>query len=1230
MSFAPGETAKTISVTIIGDTVQEPTEDFFVNLSNPANATISDGQGKGTINDNDPTPTLAIDTVTANGGNSGTTAFNFTVTKTGNTSSSVTVDYATVDGTATIADTDYAAQNGTLTFLPAETTKAITISVKGDAKFEPTEAFTVHLSNASGAIISAADGTGTITNDDSAPTFSIDDVAHNEGNDGLTTYTFTITRTGATAMSATVSFATVDGSATVAGNDYQSNSGTITFPPNFDTAQFNVLVNGYTTVEPDEAFTVHLSNPDNATILDADGTGTITNDDNSGTFQFSAANYTVNESRPTATITVTRTGSTSGAATIHYATSDGTATAGADYDSTSGDLNFANGDASKTFTVGIINDTATEPNETVTLTLSTTSTGAVLGTPNPATLTIVDNDGAASSNIVVVTPTNLQGWAAFNEQTASAAFVNGPATPPYGSGSYQELTGAGTGPNAGGKSYFKTDNYNGTRLDAISSLSYRTYVDPSSQATDNLAPVIEIMVDVDNNGSRDTTFIFEPVYSAAEQGAVQKGVWQTWNARAGTWRVSRTVGPIAAGTYFSYDTFVAAFPDAKIVQWFPRADGFGLGTVVGQSSGDIWANFVGNVDGFEIGVNNASTINNYELALPTISIDDASFTEGDSVLPPHFNVMLSGVSSQTVTVAYATADGTATAGSDYTATSGTLTFAPGETTMPVIVNIIGDTTFEPDETFFVNLSAPTNATIADAQGVGTITNDDVAPTLSINDVFVAEPTAGTSNATFTVTLSQAASNDVTVTYATADDTATAPADYTATSGTLTFTPGQTSKTVNVAINADALTEGSETFTVLLSNPSSNATIADGTGQGTNTDPVAAGQLLISELRFRGPTFSAGQNIDGARDEYVELYNNTNQPITVATTDGSQGWTLAASDANGTTTVVLVTIPNGTVIPARGHFLAVNSDEDTTTRPHAGIVPEGGYSLNGYAVGDAFYLPDVSDDAGVAVFNTTNTANFTAATRLDAAGFAGPANVNAALYREGAGMVSPGANDGQYAFVRRLETGLPQDTDNNAADFVFVSTDGGIYGGVQSILGAPGPENCGCYPTNVFANRSPVQHNADIKASLIDPQVVSTAPPNRIRDNAATGPNATLGTLEIRRRFRNQTGQIVSRLRFRVVDVTTLNSPNPGGQQADLRWLSSADTMVTTSQGVVTVRGTVIEAPPTQPNGGGLNTSGIINLPGGTLAPNSTVDVRFVLGIQTGGRFRFLINVEALP
>src|SRR5207249_4208197 len=143
-----------------------------------------------------------------------------------------------------------------------------------------------------------------------------------------------------------------------------------------------------------------------------------------------------------------------------------------------------------------------------------------------------------------------------------------------------------------------------------------------------------------------------------------------------------------------------------------------------------------------------------------------------------------------------------------------------------------DTVFEPDETFFVNLSSPANATIADGQGQGTIVNDDGQPSISISDVSANEGNSGTTGFTFTVTLSNASYQTVTVQYATADDTATtADADYVPAPGTVTFAPGQPSQTAPVNVDRDTDVEPDETFFVNLSLPA-NATLADGQGVGT--------------------------------------------------------------------------------------------------------------------------------------------------------------------------------------------------------------------------------------------------------------------------------------------------------------------------------------------------------------------------------------------------------------
>jgi hypothetical protein len=215
-----------------------------------------------------------------------------------------------------------------------------------------------------------------------------------------------------------------------------------------------------------------------------------------------------------------------------------------------------------------------------------------------------------------------------------------------------------------------------------------------------------------------------------------------------------------------------------------------------------------------------------------LAINDVTVTEGNTgTVNAVFTVTLSTVSGQAVTVNYATANGTAVAPADYTATSGTLTFAAGVTTQSITVPVVGDTLDEANETFVVNLSGATNATIADSQGVGTITDNDATPSLVINNVSVTEGNTGTQNAVFTVTLSAASGQTVTVNYATANGTATAGSDYVARSGTLTFNPGTTTQTIPVTVNGDTVVEANETFVVNLSG-ATNATIADSQGVGT--------------------------------------------------------------------------------------------------------------------------------------------------------------------------------------------------------------------------------------------------------------------------------------------------------------------------------------------------------------------------------------------------------------
>jgi len=213
--------------------------------------------GKVTVLVSTSTPSLSISDSSKVEGNSGTSSMVFTVTMTPGCCQNVTVNYATADGTATLADNDYQSTNGTLTFAPGETSKTITVTVMGDTKIEPDETFSINLSSPTNATINKAQGVGTIINDD-LPSIAINNVSQTEGNSGTTPFNFTVSLSNPFSQTISVQYATSDGTATVADNDYQSTGGTLYFASGEITKTVTVLVNGDTKTEPDETFVVNL------------------------------------------------------------------------------------------------------------------------------------------------------------------------------------------------------------------------------------------------------------------------------------------------------------------------------------------------------------------------------------------------------------------------------------------------------------------------------------------------------------------------------------------------------------------------------------------------------------------------------------------------------------------------------------------------------------------------------------------------------------------------------------------------------------------------------------------------------------------------------------------------------------------------------------------------------------------------------------------------------------
>jgi len=296
---------------------------------------------------------------------------------------------------------------------------------------------------------------------------------------------------------------------------------------------------------------------------------------------------------------------------------------------------------------------------------------------------------------------------------------------------------------------------------------------------------------------------------------------------------------------------------------------------------------------------------------PAISIEDVSVANGTSgTTAATFTVVLSAASARTITVDFATADGTASAGNDYVAQSGSLTFSPGEISQQITVLVNGNTTIGPDQTFFVNLSNPTNASLAKGQGVGTIINSNKSvPRLSIDDVSVGKPNSGTTNATFMVTLSAPAAQPVTVDFTTADGTAVAGSDYVASSGTLDIAAGETSKQIVVGILGGTPNASDKVFFVNLGNPvNSSLAKAQGVGTITSSGPVLDPLLDLTVAELTSIAFTAVAHDPG--HTFTFTFGVPPPAGATLTTTGAFAWTPALGQAGTYSIAIKVTDERG--------------------------------------------------------------------------------------------------------------------------------------------------------------------------------------------------------------------------------------------------------------------------------------------------------------------------------
>ena len=775
--------------------------------------------------------------------------------------------YLTQGITAT-QELDFGGTSGTLNYSAGQSSKTVNVSVLDDRVEDDGETMKLvinymRLQDGSEDYVlpKIEGGIGTIRNSEEDPPAdaSVLSVADAEATEGVDpTMDFVVTLDPAETVRVTVDYRTTNIGfeyTAESSSDYTSTNGTLRFEPGEITKTVSVPILADEVEDDGETFLLYLDNPVSAQN-GGGGVGTIRDADAADASELSVADAVATEEEDTTLdFVVTLDPAASATVTVDYATADGTATAGDDYTGTNGTLTFAAGDTTKTVSVPITDDTVDDGGETLTLTLSDAS-GAEI------------SDAAATGTIRNTEADPL-----------TASFSNLP----------DQHTGA----------------------DFTFDLTF----------TDELAA-----------GWRKVQNAFQ-----VSDGSINR-VWRKTRGSDLGWNIK--VRP--SGT----DAVTITLP----------------ATTDCSSSDGICTD-----DGRKLSNSPTATVAGTTTAVettPTVSIAGGSGTEGsDSSVT--FTVTLDEAASDTVTVDYATSDGTADAEDDYTAASGTLSFAAGETSKTITVAIADDTENESDETFTVTLSNASGADLGTGTATGTIRNRTVvvetAPTVSIAGGSGKE--GDDSSISFTVTLDEAASGTVTVDYATSDGTADAGDDYTAASGTLSFAAGETSKTISVAIADDTRNESDETFTVTLSN-ASGADLGTGTATGTirnravviptasiaggsgtegddssisftvTLDKAASGTVTVDYETSDG-TADAGDDYTATSGTLSFSAGTTSKTLTVPIADDTENesdetFTVTLSNASGAdlgTSTATGTIENRYVAPLTARFENMPTEHD---------------------------------------------------------------------------------------------------------------------------------------------------------------------------------------------------------------------------------------------------------------------------------------------------------------
>jgi hypothetical protein len=740
---------------------------------------------------------------------------------------------------------------------------------------------------------------------------------------------FTLRLTAPNALPVSVSYSNSNVTA-ANGSDYSARTGTVTFAPGQTVLTIDIPLIANATAERTEFFQLNLFSAVNDTLARNVAWATIYDNDQllPGAPVIRVGDRVVDESAGVVSFTVTLDRPSTGNVSVNVATVNGTALAGSDYTALSQTLVFTPGQVAKTVSVALINDSVAEGPETFDLMLSA-PVGGVLAAPTFGRATIGANDATA-----VISPLIRVSDAVADESDAGLRFVVSLSAP-----STQQVSVSYSNSNitaANGSDYVAVS---GTLVFLPGQTTQVVTVPVLDNTTQERTELVRLNLTsaingtiVDNDGfgtiHDNDALSGTPFIRVADTTVDESAGFVTFTIaldRSSTGNVSVNVATangtaLAGSDYTALASQTLTFTPGQVVKTVSVAlandsaaeldETFSL-QLSSAAGGVLAAPTFGRAT---IGANDATPV-----AQPLIRVSDAVADESDTAL--RFVVSLSAPSNQPVSVSYSNNNITAANGSDYVALSNTLVFAPGETTKVVVIPVLDDITLERSEIVRLNLFSAVNGVIVDNEGTGTIYDNDTpsgTPVIRVADSVVDEA-AG--SVTFTIALDRPSTSNVSVNVATANGTALAGSDYSAQAAqTLTFTPGQTVKTLTVALANDAVAEGVEYFDLLLSAPV-NATLSDTNARvfiGANDAPPAILPLLsVSDAQ-------AGES-DGTLQFIVSLNAPSAQQVSVSYSNSN------LTAANGTDYVAL----SNTLVFAPGETTKVVSIpvlENTTSEP----------------------------------------------------------------------------------------------------------------------------------------------------------------------------------------------------------------------------------------------------------------------------------------------------------